>query len=175
MAAPVAGQAGVEIRAYRDSDHDACRELWAALTDHHRTIYAAPHIGGDDPGADFDRYLADPKRQASWVAVSGGAVVGLTGLLIDSEEAEVEPVIVHPEHRRRGIGKELVATVVAEAKQRGLGAISIRPVARNAGALAAFRSMGFTTLGHVELFMPLHETTTEWRAGIEIHGETYDY
>ena len=50
------------------------------LTDHHRWIYHDPSIGGDDPGTDFDDYLATPERIASWVAELAGSVVGLTGV-----------------------------------------------------------------------------------------------
>ncbi len=53
----------------------------AGVGKHHRRIYGDPTIGGDDPGAAFDEYLAMPDRVGSWVAVSDGTVVGLAGLL----------------------------------------------------------------------------------------------
>jgi hypothetical protein len=86
----VSGQPGapdVVVRRYADGDYAAGRSLWAELTEYHRGIYGDPSIGGDDPGAGFDDYLAEPGRVGSWVAESGGLVVGLTGLL-DGARAE---------------------------------------------------------------------------------------
>jgi glycine/serine hydroxymethyltransferase len=47
-----------QIREYRDADYEACRSLWAELTEHHRLIYGDPSIGGNDPCAGIDEYLA---------------------------------------------------------------------------------------------------------------------
>ena len=72
---------GVEIRDFSSSDLGACRALYAQLVQHHRELYDDPTIGGSNPGAGFDDYFALPERVATWVAVEGGNVVGLTGLL----------------------------------------------------------------------------------------------
>jgi hypothetical protein len=48
------GSLEVGVRDYADGDYDACRSLWAELTEYHRDIYGDPSIGGDDPGAAFD-------------------------------------------------------------------------------------------------------------------------
>src|SRR6266568_5659081 len=69
------------VRDYAEGDYRACRALWTELTEYHRSIYGDPSIGGDDPGAGFDGYLATSQRIGSWVAESDGRVVGLTGLL----------------------------------------------------------------------------------------------
>ena len=68
------------VRNYAEGDYFACRSLWAELTEYHRIIYGDSTIGGDDPGAGFDDYLAESPRMGSWVAESHGRVVGLTGL-----------------------------------------------------------------------------------------------
>src|SRR5437762_13013552 len=106
--------AGVAVREYRDADLLACRGLWAELTEHDRRSYDDPTIGGNDPGAYFDTYLATPERVMSWVAVAGdadgrggGEVVGLTGLFDRGEEGEVEPVVVTERLRGGGVGRAL--------------------------------------------------------------------
>ena len=72
----------MDIRPYAPGDLSVCRGLHEELVSHHREIYDAPHIGGDDPALGFDEYLALPKRVATWVAVDDdGVVVGMTGLL----------------------------------------------------------------------------------------------
>jgi GNAT superfamily N-acetyltransferase len=163
------------IRPYADADLEACRELWRELTQHHRDLYGDQGIGGDDPGMHFDRYRTHARLAASWVADAEGRIVGLTGLLVDGEEGEVEPVVVTAELRGLGIGRRLLDHVVAEARSRGLKSLSIRPVARNAQALHSFRQAGFRLLGHVELFLPLSDRERNWEDGIDLHGESYGY
>ena len=163
------------IRPYEPSDYDACRALWHDLTQHHRDIYGDPTIGGDDPGSGFDTYREDPKLDAVWVAVDDDRVVGLTGLLLDGTEGEVEPVVIAPSHRSRGLGRRLLEHVIAEARARDLRSLSIRPVARNALALRRFHEAGFRLLGHVELFLPLDDKERSWKDGIDLHGRTFGY
>ncbi len=170
MAVPAADE--IEIRSYEPADRDACRVLWVELTQHHRDIYGAPTIGGDDPGAIFDEQLDKVGSGNLWVAVDGDRVVGLTGIQETGDLVEVEPVIVAASHRGRGIGRRLVEHVVAVARERQVPILSVRPVARNADAIAFFHGAGFTTLGHLELFMDLRPGRT-WQDGETIAGQEF--
>ncbi|MHC5025106.1 MAG: GNAT family N-acetyltransferase [Planctomycetota bacterium] len=157
------------IRDYEpDLDYDACRALWVHLTKHHRKIYENDTIGGDDPGGDFDVFLADPKRCGAWVAVDGDAVVGFTGLLLHGEdEGELEPMIVAPAMRGRGLGQALAERVIDAARGLGVKSLSVRPVGRNQDAIGFFARVGFDIVGHVELFQKLTAAgDQEWRAGV---------
>lgn len=82
------------VREYDPGDYAACRSLWVELTEQHRRLFGDDSIGAPDPGAAFDSYLAVPERVASWVAVSDGSVVGLTGLFDHGTSGELEPVVV---------------------------------------------------------------------------------
>lgn len=166
----------ISIRDYQPGDRDACRALWAELTEHHRRIYGDPTIGGDDPGGYFDTYLAAPERAATWVAQVDGAVVGLTGLLDRGSSGEIEPVVVTEAQRGRGIGRALVDHVVGEARARGYTYLAIRPVARNRSAIAAFHAAGFRTLGgHVDLTIDLAPRSHRWQRGGRLHDIEFDY
>ena len=166
----------VEIRDYQPSDFARCRELWAELTKWHRRIYEDPTIGGDDPGKAFETYIERPELHRAWVAVVGAEVVGLTGLIVRGEEGDLEPLIVAPQHRRKGIGTRLVERVVAEAGRLGLRFLSARPVARNVEALRFFVDTGFDILGHVDLFQDLRSPSPRrWRDGMAIHGRKLRY
>jgi GNAT superfamily N-acetyltransferase len=168
--------AAVVVRDYDHADHAACRSLWMSLTEHHRRIYDDPFIGGDDPGAGFEDYLALPERAASWVADLDGRVVGLTGLLDRGSSGEVEPVVVVDGLRARGIGRRLIEHVVAEAVARGYEYLAIRPVARNVSAIRRFHAAGFTTLGgHVDLTMDLAPRRHQWLEGERLHGLDLHY
>ena len=164
------------IREYRTNNYEAARQLWVELTEHHRRIYGDRSIGGDDPGAGFDDYLALSARTQSWVADWQGTVVGLTGLLDHGVSAEIEPVVVSEEFRQRGIGRALIDHVVRDAARRGYEYLSIRPVARNVAAIERFHQAGFRTLGgHVDLTMDLKERRHGWLEGVNLHGVDFRY
>ncbi len=166
----------VAVREYRDGDYPACRQLWVELTEHHRRIFGDPSIGGEDPGAGFDDYLATPARTKSWVAELTGAVVGLTGLFDHGVSGEVEPVVVSEGFRQRGIGRTLIDHVVKEATERGYEYLVIRPVARNVEAIERFHQAGFRTLGgHVDLTMDLKTRRHVWLEGVNLHGLDFRY
>jgi GNAT superfamily N-acetyltransferase len=164
------------VRDYAEGDYGACRSLWAELTEYHRTIYGDPSIGGDDPGAGFDGYLATSQRAGSWVAESLGKVVGLTGLFDRGTSGEVEPVVVSRAVRGVGIGRLLIGRVVEEARARGYEYLAIRPVARNVAAVRRFHAAGFRSLGgHVDLTMDLAPRRHDWLPGASLHGLDFDY
>jgi len=166
----------VIVRDYADSDYDACRSLWAELTAYHRDIYEDPSIGGADPGTGFDGYLATPDRLGSWVAESHGCVLGLTGLFDHGASGEVEPVIVAEAARNQGVGRQLIARVVEEARARGYDYLAIRPVARNVAAVRRFHAAGFRTLGgHIDLTMDLRARRHQWRSEVSLHGLDFGY
>ena len=163
----------MHVREYTPTDSAACRSLWIELTQHHRDIYEAQTIGGDDPGSGWDEHLARVGSSNVWVAVDEGRVVGLTGLIDEDATIELEPLVVTASRRGEGIGWALAHRVISEARTRGHRSLSVRPVARNAPALAAFHSYGFTSAGHVELFMDL-EGTRQWVSGAEISGISFE-
>jgi GNAT superfamily N-acetyltransferase len=161
----------VIIRDYADGDYAACRSLWTELTEHHRGIYADPSVGGDDPGAGFDDYLAMPHRAGLWVADLHGDTVGMTGLLDRGTNGEVEPVVVTESARAQGIGRLLIDRAAKEARARGYEYLAIRPVARNVAAIQRFHAAGFRTLGgHIDLTMDLAPRRHEWVPGQTLHG-----
>jgi len=163
----------VTIRRYRRADRASCRRLWRDLTERHREIYCDPTIGGKDPGDHFDKHLTKVGEKNVWVAVIGEKVVGLLGMIIDDEEAEMEPVVVHHSHRGKGIGSALVMTAVKEAEKLGVKYLNVRPVARNAEAIKFFRAKGFENIGRIELFMDFSDKN--WRTGIEVHDLQFRY
>jgi GNAT superfamily N-acetyltransferase len=166
----------IVVRDYAESDYGACRSLWAELTEYHRSIYGDPSIGGDDPGAGFDDYIAESRRMGSWVAEFRGGVIGLTGLFDRGRSGEVEPVVVAEAARNRGVGRMLISRVVEEARTRGYDYLAIRPVARNVAAVRRFHAAGFRALGgHIDLTMDLAARRHEWLPGASLHGLDFDY
>jgi len=143
------------LRKYQPQDLERCRALWAELTEWHRRIYEDPKIGRSNTGEHFDRHLVKVGENNLRVALKDGNVIGLTGLMWEGDEAEAEPAVVSESHRRRGVGKRLMETVITEAENRGVKILSVRPVARNVEAIRFFTDQGFVNVGHIELFIDL--------------------
>ena len=164
------------IREYKEQDFKSCRELWRELTQRHRDIYFDQSIGGDDPGTAFEEYLKKTNLVGVWVAEGESLVLGMAGLLMEGSEAEIEPIVIRSNHRSRGIGSLLLERLKVEAKARGAGYLSIRPVARNIEAIQCFHRAGFSLLGHIDMFMELSgENDQQWKDGVVIHGNTFRY
>jgi N-acetylglutamate synthase-like GNAT family acetyltransferase len=160
----------LSIRHYEPADYEVSRHrLWVHLTQHHRDIYDDPHIGGDDPGADFDKHLASVGPERIWVAEIDGRVVGLTGLIVTEESSEIEPIIVDPEYRRRGVASALIDHLKEVVRGEQLPELMVRPVARNALVLGFLSKHGFNTLGLVELIIR-PEDSDRWVEGAEVSG-----
>ena len=179
---PFASQAGLSVLKAGGNAVDAA--VATALT----LSVTAPSFSGIGGGGFMLVYLAEkgeshvvdyretaPKRAAAdmFEVGSDGEVIGLTGLMGKGDEAEVEPAIVSEPHRRRGIGRRLMETVITEARNRGVKYLSVRPVARNEEAIRFFVSQGFGNVGHIELFMDL--TDGEWKEGLNLFGLELKY
>jgi GNAT superfamily N-acetyltransferase len=164
------------VRPYHPSDLQACRALWTELTERHRDIYDAPSIGGDDPGLFFDEHLARVGPERIWVAERSRQVVGLVGLIVEGQEAEVEPIVVVSARRGEGIGQALLECVVEEARKLGIHYLGVKPVARNLEAIAFYYDFGFRTLGEIEMFMDLGTPRPGlWKPGPELFGHSFKY
>ena len=147
------------VRVYRPEDAERCRELWRSLTQRHRDLYEDPTLGGPDPGVELDEYVARPDLHRLWVAEPEGRIVGLCGLLVQGEESELEPIVVDPRQRKRGIGALLAQQAIAESRRLGVKYVTVRPVGRNVEAIRFFHREGFRLLGRFELSIALEGAT----------------
>jgi GNAT superfamily N-acetyltransferase len=164
----------MHIRNFEQSDLEAARSLWVDLTEWHRQIYDTPTIGGDDPGRKFDEHLERVGPDHVWLAERGGRVVGMTALIPHDGNAELEPIVVAPDCRGRGIGEALARTVLAAARARGDRQLITQPVARNDSALRFFHHVGFDALGQLELIMDLRPAEEQvWRPGVTLAGRAF--
>ena len=161
------------IRKYQDNDREQCRVLWRELTEWHRKIYQDPTIGGEHPEDHFDKHLEEVGPDQLWVAVHDSKVVGLIGLIIKGDETEIEPLIVSKYYRRKGIGKQLIQTVISEARNKRVNFLNIGPVARNIKTVKWLYNQGFRNLGYFKLFMDF--SNRSWKPGPVIFGCKFDF
>ena len=160
---------GFIVRKYQATDREQCRGLWRELTEWHREIYQDPRIGGAHPEDYFDKHLAKVGPEQLWVAEQDTELVGLVGLMSGLyDEVEIEPLIVSRAYRGKGVGKQLIQTVNAEAHRRGLRSLNVSPVARNIGTIKFLYELGFKNLGQIQLFIDF--TDYKWKQGPELFG-----
>jgi GNAT superfamily N-acetyltransferase len=72
---------------------------------------------------ELTRSVTEPNRHVMFVAFEGNAVVGTTYGLLDKERKDagrVGGMWVEASHRRRGVGRVLLAAVLGWARTRGL-------------------------------------------------------
>ncbi len=83
------------------------------------------------------------------IAEESGAVVGYAGMLAPrgAESAEVHTVTVTETHRRRGIGRRMLVTLLEEAAERGAKEVFLEVRVDNPAAQDLYRSLGFEVLG----------------------------
>ena len=77
----------------------------------------------------------------------GGGVGGYAAYWLASDEAELADLAVHPDQRRRGVGRRLVEGVCREARERGAATVYLQVRESNHAALALYREAGFSERG----------------------------
>jgi GNAT superfamily N-acetyltransferase len=163
------------IRPYRPTDHRACRQLWAELTEEHDARYEDAHPQ-PDPGAAFEEHLTRLDLGGMWVAedrVDG--VVGFVGLILDGRIGKVEPVVVTAARRGQGIGRALLAYVAEQARERGVRQLTVSPALRNVEAIHCLHAAGYDAVSRVTLTLELPGRAQSWRDGIDVHNLRFRY
>ena len=120
------------VAGWRRSAEEARR--WCSVAEH---PFPAERVRGWWDDGDVRPWLL--------VAEADARPVGYGELWLDEEEDEVElaRLIVDPTRRRSGLGRALVAQLVAAATATGLSACLLRVAPDNAPAIALYRATGF--------------------------------
>ena len=82
-----------------------------------------------------------------WAAYEGEALAGYAGGWIVDGQVQIRKVGVDPAMRRRGIARELLAHVAADARDLGASRCSLEVRAGNVGAQELYSALGFRSLG----------------------------
>lgn len=131
LAPPRAGDA-TTVAWWSRSAEEARR--WCSVAEH---PFPAERVRGWWAGNDVQPWLLAEGPEA--------VPVGYGELWVDGEEDEVElaRLIVDPERRRAGLGRQLVASLVGAAEATGRAACVLRVVPDNSAALGLYRTAGF--------------------------------
>lgn len=82
-----------------------------------------------------------------FVCVADGRAVAYGGMMLAPDEGQITNIAVHPDYRRRGLGRALMQTLEQDARERGLLQIALEVRASNASAIALYEGTGYTVAG----------------------------
>lgn len=100
----------------------------------------------------FQGLVGDPTVHI-WIAEEDGKPVGYASMIVHNREqnpfcharrfVEIDQISVHPDYRRRGIGRSLLQHIIRSAHAEGIRDVELSSWSFNAGAQEVFRSLGF--------------------------------
>lgn len=135
-----------EIRALSDGDGAALARFFAkVVADPDSVRYFHPHPL-DEVTAQKIASSAAGRRDRYFAAFDGGEVVGY-GMLRGWDEGYEIPafgVCVLPEARGQGLGRELLAWAIAEARAAGAKQLMLKVYPENDGAVRLYERAGFS-------------------------------
>ena len=99
------------------------------------------------PERSFRFELTDNPASRCWVADLDGKVVGMIVVWLIVDEAHVATVATHPEHRRQGIGKRLLAHALRRIMEDGARSSFLEVRESNIAAQELYRKFGYEETG----------------------------
>lgn len=99
------------------------------------------------PERSFRFELMDNPASRCWVAVLDGAIVGMIVVWLIADEAHVATLATHPDHRRQGIARRLLAHVLRQMIQEGARSSFLEVRESNVAAQEMYRTFGYQVSG----------------------------
>ena len=99
------------------------------------------------PAFAFEQELTANRLAHYVVARTDGRLVGFAGIWLMVDEAHVTTFGVHPDHRRRGVGRRLLLRLAEIAIELGSVRMTLEVRVSNVPAQALYRSFGFQVAG----------------------------
>ncbi|OIR05110.1 putative phosphinothricin acetyltransferase YwnH [mine drainage metagenome] len=142
------------IRRLKPNDASACRALRLLGLRQSPASFGRSHREeASRPLSFFEERLAPTGPAATFGAFAGGELVGMITLLRapglkENHKASIVGLYVHPEHRRQGVARRLVARALRAASGLdGVRQLRVAVVEENAPALALYEEAGFSIYG----------------------------
>lgn len=114
------------------------------------TVVALDRIGNPQSAwleEDYER-ITSSHLCHMWGAYTNGSLVAYIGVFLLVDIYEVISIITHKEHQRRGLGRRLLQTVIAEAyKTNSIREIHLEVRSSNVGARSLYQKVGFIEQG----------------------------
>ncbi|MHB9025812.1 MAG: ribosomal protein S18-alanine N-acetyltransferase [Armatimonadota bacterium] len=103
--------------------------------------------------ASYYTELANPNAYYL-VARADSRIVGFGGMWVVGDEAHVVTLAVHPEVRRRGIGRRVMHALVREARRRGARTVTLEVRVGNEAAQQLYCALGFRAIAYRRNYYP---------------------
>lgn len=87
------------------------------------------------------------EQASALVALEDGRVLGYVGMMCVLDEGQIINVAVHPDARRRGVGRTLMEAAQTYAKERGIVFLSLEVRESNIAARSLYSSLGWEEQG----------------------------
>ena len=87
------------------------------------------------------------EQASALVALEDGRVLGYVGMMCVLDEGQIINVAVHPDARRRGVGRSLMEAAQTYAKERGIVFLSLEVRESNIAARSLYSSLGWEEQG----------------------------
>jgi GNAT superfamily N-acetyltransferase len=84
----------------------------------------------------------------NYLAMLGGEVVGAVGAIRGESILRLKNILIHPDHRRRGLGREMLNSLAALGRESGILEQAVFAVRGNAGE-RLYRACGMRPVGEV--------------------------
>jgi GNAT superfamily N-acetyltransferase len=131
----------VNVRAFVLEDVGEIKSLIGrTMATSYRDVYSPRAIAFFNDYHSLENIKNDATRGSTVVAIEDGKMVGTCTLLED----EIKRVFVDPEYQGRGIGREMMRTRIAEAKDRGLRSVRLEA---SLVSRAVYEHLGFRFIG----------------------------
>lgn len=155
---------GIHIVPLRPEDREVVRQAAELLVEGFRANWpdAWPRI--EDALAELAEFATDDERVA-WAAVDAeGRVVGWIGAIRQyrGNVWELHPIVVHPDHRGRGVGRVLVDFLADAAREAGAFTLWV----------GTDDEAGMTSLGGVDLYPGLLDRLRDIR---DLRGHPFGF
>jgi len=95
----------------------------------------------------FQSELTENSYAHYFVARHNGEIVGYVGMWTILEEAHITNIAVHPDFRRKGVGRRMLLAMFEEAKRYGCTRMTLEVRVSNYSAQALYKELGFVNRG----------------------------
>jgi ribosomal-protein-alanine N-acetyltransferase len=92
--------------------------------------------------------LTQNPASSCWVAaLPDGLILGMLVMWLIEDEAHIATIAIHPDYRRVGLGKRLLAHGLREARARGMISATLEVREHNDAAIRLYQQYGFEVVG----------------------------
>lgn len=99
------------------------------------------------PERSFRFELTENPASRCWVVELDGRIVGMLVAWMLVDEAHIATLATHPDHRRRGIARELLAHVLRSMAREGAVSSLLEVRESNTAAQSMYRQFGYEAVG----------------------------